>query len=120
MHALPIVIVHFDNVELIEGALVKLPPELRSKSQLDFYATRCLKGWNTCPQGYAVYCESDDGGRRFLAPGLIISDVKRPAKKVYSNPITFTKAQIADFVTSLRREYERIQKAKDDELSVLI
>lgn len=120
MYALPTIVVSEGTANFTEGSLFRLPPELGTKYQIDWYVNRSKPGWNRCPQGYHVYVVDDVGGTRFIIPGLNIIGEARPNKKYYESPILFSKQQIVEFANSLTEESIRVEKAKDEGLRDLI
>jgi len=104
----------------IEGTLFRLPPELQTNFQMDWYVNRTVRGWNKCPQGYSVYAIEGPVGDKYIIPGLNIVGEKRPTKKFYEASYFFSKDQIAHFANNLVEEASRLQKAKDEDFRDLI
>ena len=120
VYALSVIIVTNDETQLLDGSLIKLPVELQSKYQMDWYAKQAAPGWTKCPQGYYVFTAIDHNGVRYVFPGLNLEQEKRPAKKFYTVPHFFTKERILQFAESVLGESERLQRAKDEDVRDLI
>lgn len=121
MYALPIVILVAGQPTLLDGVLVKLPAELQTTYQLNWYVFQSKKGWNQCPQGFAVYVETDFSGQKYIMPGLLLEGEPRPKKwKIYSNPIFLSRKKVEEFAKSIIQESDRAQREKDQEVRALI
>lgn len=121
MYALPIVHLVSGQPVLIDGLLFSLPAELQTKSQLSWYAFQSKNGWNYCPQGFAVYVNTDTSGKKYILPGLLLSGEPRPKKwRMYSQPIYLSRDAVVEFAKTMFQETDRAQKEKDQEVRALI
>lgn len=121
MFALPVVTLIAGQPALMDGILVRLPSELQTSYQLNWYAFEARPGWSKCPQGFAVYVEIDAFGQKYVLPGLLLKDEPRPKNwKIHPQPVIFTRDQIKQFTRSMFEASERAQRQKDDEVRALI
>ncbi len=120
MYAIPALIAGSETERFIDGIFFRLPPELSSNYQMNWYARQAPIGWSVCPQGYNVFAALDGNGNKYVLPGLLVQGGNNPKKKYYSNPRSFTKEEIVSFSNTLIDENERLHRAKADEINVLV
>lgn len=121
MYALPVVTLHNGTTNLLEGTLFKLPPELATPHQIRHYIEISKQGWSICPQGFHVYAAAGSVVTRLVIPGLTISGEKNSSKNFYgSKRYAFEKKQIEAFAQSLLSLDQGIEKAKNDEIALLV
>lgn len=118
MFALPVVVCGSAERQFVDGLMFSLPAELKTKHQLDFYATKVPSGWSRCPQRYWVFAKSDSEGVKYVLPGLMLEGEERPKKKYHQQQ--FRKASIEEYCNALISERDRMRAARDEELGVLV
>lgn len=118
MAAIPIYIYDRGFVEEKQGALLKPPAELLSKSQQSFYS-QCKPGWQRCPLGYQVYCAIDELGRKLVIPGIFVPNETAPKRKFPNYPLKFSKAEIEEFAKSHLNIASNVREQRDTEFKNL-
>lgn len=120
MSALPLIVVEGPRVNFQDGSLFKLPPELNTTYQMNWYVNQAVRGWNRCPQGYCVYVAVDQSGTKYIVPGLNIEGEKRPSRKYYDSPYFFSKQKVEAFVSGVIEERSDADRTRAENLGDLI
>lgn len=115
MFAIPIILVRKDGqTTLYRGSLVNPPPDVLDRQRLQKYGKLRTTGWSRDEFGYHTYSRYDFEGSLIIVPGIILEGERRKNRhKGYD--VTFTKAQIEQFVEDISAfERDAFERASQD------